>query len=47
MIDKNLLCFSYCDKLRQTATNCDGNCDGCDSNCDRKKRFKILKIRYF
>ena len=20
MIDKNLLCFSYCDKLRQTAT---------------------------
>lgn len=44
----NLLqCFNNCDKLRQTATNCDGNCDGCDSNCDRKKRFKILKIRYF
>lgn len=44
---KLLPCFINCDKLRQTATNCDGNCDGCDSNCDRKKRFKILKIRYF
>ena len=27
MIYKKLLCFSYCDKLRQTATELQQNCD--------------------